>query len=196
MKFWKQLFSGARNNPEQKPKSVLTEHDAANLLFRLQMEADSHFYTATDDEKRIRKTEGLNALLNILEKAKKDRDFDALFIYEQFPIFQNLALEFAIPDLRWTLGISDLHGVITHRHLEIHRKALASFYREGGHDPAIPKHVRIFRQLLSLLFNEQFQQAETIVEIMTERKVYSVTELCALLEIRAEVASPIGSGAL
>jgi hypothetical protein len=196
MKFFTRLFSGISNRSEQEAEEALTDYGATELLFKLKVQADMHYYDASDDERRIRSPKGLNALLNLLEKAKSDRDFDALLVYEQFPIFQNWALEFAIRDLRRNLGVNKLHGVITQRHLDIHRKALVGFYKEGDHDPATQTHVHVFDQLTDFLFNEGFQQADDIVEVMRERGVYSVPELCALLEVRDEVASPLASGAL
>lgn len=196
MKSLTRLLSVIRKASVQESIASLTDHEASDLLFRLQVQADMHYCDATDDERRIRKPEGLNSLLKILEEAKVNRDFDALFVYDDFPIFHNWALEFAIKDLRKALGVSKLHGVITQRHLDVHRKALVGFYKKGGHDPGNQTHSHAFHRLNMFLFNERFHQAETIVEIMTERKVYSVPELCALMDVSTELAAPLASGAL
>lgn len=196
MKFLARLFSGISSRSEHESGEALTDHEAAELLFRLKVQADMHYCDATDGEARIRKPEGLNALLGILEKANADKDFDALFVYEEFPIFHNWGMEFALPDLRKALGVSKLHGVITQRHLDVHRKAVVSFYKKGRHDPFKQTHVHYFDRINAFLFNEGFQKADAIVEIMTERKVYSVPELRVLLDVRAEVSSPLASGAL
>jgi hypothetical protein len=196
MNLLKKFFSGISSRSKPEAEEALTEHEATELLFKLKVQADMHYYNASDNEMRVRKPEGLNALLSILEKAHAGRDFDALFVYKEFPIFLNWGMEFAIPDLRKALGVNKLHGVITQRHLDIHRKALVGFYKEGDHDPANQTHTNVFDQLNAFLFNEGFQQADAIVEVMRERWVYSVSELCALLEVRDEVASPLASGAL
>lgn len=197
MRFLKRVFSGIINRSEQESAVALTDHEVNELLFRLQVQADMQYYEATDEEKRERSpTGGLSALLNILGRAKVDQDIDALLVYDEFPIFRNWALEFAIKDLRKALGVSKLHGVVTQRHLDVHRKALVGFYKKGGHSPENQTHANAFVQINAFLFNEEFQQAESIVEIMTERKVYSVPELRALLEVRSEVSSPLASGAL
>lgn len=196
MKLLPRLFSVVRKSSAQEVEASLTDREATDLLFKLKAQAGMHYFKADDDEARIRKPEGPKALFGILEKANADRDFDALLVYEEFPIFPNWGMEFALPDLRKALGVSKLHGVVTQRHLDIHRKALVGFYKKGGHDPSNQTHAHAFDQINTFLFNEQFQQAESIVEIMTERKVYSVPELRALLEVRDEVSSPLASGAL
>lgn len=196
MNFLRRFFSETSTAPNPEAKVVLTDHEAGDLLFRLQVEADMHYHDATKDETKARSPKGLNALLEILGQAKADRDFDALSIYEEFPIFHNWALERAIPDLRRALGVRNLSGVITQKHLDVHRKALVAFCKEGHHDPKNPMHTDIFNRLNSLLFNERFQQADTIVELMAERKVYSSSELCALVDVSTELAAPLASGAL
>lgn len=125
-----------------------------------------------------------------ITKAHEDGDTDALRLYEQFPLSRNGHLITFIPVMRKKLKIDSLYGMLKQEHIDADRKLYDLFLRSHvGWDG------KIWNKLRSFLIRN-LDQADAIIKIVEERKLYDPKAITALLTLGETTPSALMDGLL
>lgn len=172
-------------------KTLYSPPDCPKILLifkRVQRELDERYFSATDEERSQKAITGLYDLTEILSEARGQGDLDALRIYGDFPIFDNVGVHLALDDLRDAFQTSTIYGLVRQSHLDTHLRARLLF-DDTALSYAEPAFSEAWSRLCRFIFRERFNDAEAIIKIMDMRHIICPDEIAGILDA-GESGSP------